>query len=90
MNVLFINCVLSNTGDAAIFQAAAAVMRRAWGPDTKFVVQDDHPQRVAEAVSRPVGSTELLLELGVHGTVRAGGAGLCGGCVFGDSRSGAG
>jgi colanic acid/amylovoran biosynthesis protein len=47
VNVLLINCVLSNTGDAAIFQGAAAVMRRAWGPDTKFVAQDDHAQRVA-------------------------------------------
>lgn len=47
MNVLFINCVLSNTGDAAIFEAAVAVMRCAWGPDTKFVAQDDHSQRVA-------------------------------------------
>jgi colanic acid/amylovoran biosynthesis protein len=47
VNVLFINCVLSNTGDAAIFEAAVAVMRRAWGPDTKFVAQDDHSQRVA-------------------------------------------
>jgi colanic acid/amylovoran biosynthesis protein len=47
VNVLFINCVLSNTGDAAIFEAAVAVMRRAWGADTKFVAQDDHAQRVA-------------------------------------------
>jgi colanic acid/amylovoran biosynthesis protein len=48
MNVLFINCVLSNTGDAAIFQAAVSVMRRAWGSDAKFVAQDDHSQRVAK------------------------------------------
>jgi colanic acid/amylovoran biosynthesis protein len=47
VNVLFINCVCSNTGDAAIFQAAVAVMRRTWGRDTTFVVQDDHSQRVA-------------------------------------------
>jgi colanic acid/amylovoran biosynthesis protein len=46
MKVLFINCVCSNSGDAAIFQAASAVLRRAFGPDTEFLVQDDHPQRV--------------------------------------------
>jgi colanic acid/amylovoran biosynthesis protein len=48
VNVLFINCVCSNTGDAAIFQGAAAVMRRAWGHDAEFMVQDDHPQRVQQ------------------------------------------
>jgi colanic acid/amylovoran biosynthesis protein len=48
VKVLFINCVLSNTGDAAIFEAAVAVMRRAWGPDTKFIAQDDHSQRAAK------------------------------------------
>lgn len=48
MKVLFINCVLSNTGDAAIFEAAVAVIRRAWEPDTEFVAQDDHSQRVAK------------------------------------------
>jgi colanic acid/amylovoran biosynthesis protein len=46
MNVLFINAVCSNSGDAAIFQGAAAVIRRAWGADVQIVVQDDHPQRV--------------------------------------------
>ena len=46
MKVLFINCVISNGGDAAIFQAASAVLRQAFGPGTEFIVQDDHPQRI--------------------------------------------
>jgi colanic acid/amylovoran biosynthesis protein len=43
MKILFINCVMSNGGDAAIFQAARAVVRRAFGPSTEIIVQDDHP-----------------------------------------------
>jgi colanic acid/amylovoran biosynthesis protein len=36
---------MSNGGDAAIFQAASAVLRQAFGPGTETIVQDDHPQR---------------------------------------------
>jgi colanic acid/amylovoran biosynthesis protein len=46
LNVLVINCVCSNTGDAAILEAARTVMRSAW-EDPQFLVQDDHPQRIA-------------------------------------------
>jgi colanic acid/amylovoran biosynthesis protein len=45
MNILFINCVCSNTGDAAILEAAGTVMRSAW-KDLSIRVQDDHPERV--------------------------------------------
>jgi colanic acid/amylovoran biosynthesis protein len=45
MNILFINCVCSNTGDAAILEAARAVLRSAW-KDPSVRVQDDHPERV--------------------------------------------
>jgi colanic acid/amylovoran biosynthesis protein len=45
MNILFINCVCSNTGDAAILEAARTVIRLAW-KDPQFKVQDDHPDRV--------------------------------------------
>lgn len=48
MNVLFINCVSSNGGDAAILEAAMSILRRAFGPGLDFVVQDDHPQRVKQ------------------------------------------
>jgi colanic acid/amylovoran biosynthesis protein len=45
MNILFINCVCSNTGDAAILEAARAIVRSAW-KDFSIRVQDDHPERV--------------------------------------------
>jgi colanic acid/amylovoran biosynthesis protein len=44
LNALFINCVCSNTGDAAILEGACEALRSVWEV-THVVVQDDHPDR---------------------------------------------
>lgn len=43
MQILIVNTVMMNGGDAAILQAEIDLLRAAFGESTEIVIQDDHP-----------------------------------------------